>query len=96
MTEWPKFVSHRMVQATPIIRIDKPSEGALPLLFVDPSHGREPPVKFFPTESQMAHRCQVLDYAMAYSDGYRSVCPKHQFESGYSPLAEVATMKSGL
>lgn len=87
MTEWPKFVSHRVVQATPIIRIDRTSEGVTPLLWVDPSHGRAPPERFFPTETQMANRCQVLDYAIAYSDGYRSVCPKKQFEDGYTMVA---------
>jgi hypothetical protein len=84
-TEWPKYVSHKVVQATPIIRIDK-GVTALPLLFVNPSNGREPPEPFFPTEPQMATRCQVLDYAMIYRDGYRSVCPKQEFDAGYSTL----------
>lgn len=93
MTEWPKFVSHRVVQATPIIRIDKVTAGddtrVVPMLWVDASNGRAPPERFYPTEPQMAHRCQILDYAMAYSDGYRSVCPKHQFETGYSPVTVI-------
>jgi hypothetical protein len=88
MTGWPKYASHKVVSATPIIRIDKVTAGAdvsvLPQLFVDPSNGREPPVRFEPTEPNMATRCQVLDYAMIYRDGYRSVCPKKEFEDGYS------------
>lgn len=89
MTDWPKYVSHKVVSATPIVRIDRVASGAgidvPPVLWVDPSNGREAPVRFEPTEPKMAHRCQVLDYAMTYRDGYRSVCPRKEFEDGYSP-----------
>lgn len=82
---WPRYRSHRVIQATPIVRIDVPSLGALPLLFVDPSNGREAPVAFVPSEEGMARRCHIGDLAMLYPDGYRSVCPKRQFNEGYSP-----------
>lgn len=87
-TEWPHYVSHKVVRATPIVRIDRIGD-TLPLLFVDPSAGREPPAPFFPTEPAMAARCRVLDYAMIYRDGYQSVCPKKEFEDGYASLKVV-------
>jgi hypothetical protein len=84
-TEWPQYVSHRVVRATPIVRIEKKDDGSLPLLFVDPSMGRDPQIPFFPTEPQMAHRCQVLDMAMEYEDNYRSLIPRRAFDLYYSP-----------
>lgn len=85
MPAWPRFIAHKIVHATPIRRIELRAGGeSLPLLFVDPSCGREAPVAFFPSEPGMAARCQVGDLAMAYRDGYRSVCPKQEFDDGYT------------
>lgn len=84
--DWPKYISHKVVQALPIIKIEKAGEDDLPTLWVDPSFGREAPLRFEPSEPNMAKRCKVLDFAMVYRDGYRSVCPKAEFEDGYGPL----------
>lgn len=84
--EWPKFKSHRVVSATPIVQIDKKGDGSLPLIFVDPSMGRDPKEPFFPTEANMANRCQILDMALSYDDGYRSVIPRKMFDLHYSPF----------
>lgn len=89
MSEWPRYRSHRVVSATPIIRIESKDDGSLPLLFVDPSNGREPFEPFFPSEPEMARRAKILDFAMKYDDGYRSLCPKRQFEDGYSPYGGI-------
>ena len=83
MAEWPRFMSHKVVRATPIVRIDA-VEDQMPLLFVDPEGGTPEP--FFPTEPGMADRCKVDDYAMIYRDGYKSVCPKKEFDDGYSSI----------
>jgi hypothetical protein len=80
MSEWAKYMSHKVVHATPIVRID----GEARVLFVDP-HGTGPEL-FEPTEPAMRQHCVVGDYAMRYRDGYRSVCPKAEFEDGYAPL----------
>lgn len=90
MSEWPKFKSHRVVEATPIIRIEKKGDGSLPLLFIDPSNGREEPEPFFPTEPAMANRAQVLDMAMRYDDGFRSLIPRRAFDLHYDPYTDAA------
>lgn len=85
MNEWTKYRSHKTVTATPIVRVDHDGAGSQPKLFVLDPHGAE---QFQPTESNMASRALVGDYAMIYRDGYQSVCPKKEFEDGYSPIRE--------
>lgn len=79
MAKWPTFKSHRIVQAKPIIAATDDH------IVVD---GCE---HFETTEPAMMARAAVGDYAMIYPDGYRSVCPKAQFEAGYSPFEEAAS-----
>lgn len=83
MSDWPRYQSHRHVQATPIIRIDQADD--LPLLFVDPSEGRTAEEPFFPSEPAIARRAQIGDFAVRYQDGYLSLCPRRSFLDGYGP-----------
>lgn len=84
MSEWSKFVSHKTVSAAPIVEIVD-SGGTLALLVKPYADDPDLVERFTPTEPGMLNRCQVGDYAMIYRDGYRSVCPKKEFEDGYSP-----------
>jgi hypothetical protein len=83
MPEWSKYQSHKTVQAAPIHEIVD-SGGKLSIL-VKP-YGDNTVEGFEPTEPGMLTRCAAGDYAMIYRDGYRSVCPKKEFEDGYTRL----------
>jgi hypothetical protein len=76
---WPHYRAHKVVQAAPIVGISRNKT-----ITVDPSNGANPAEVFEPTEPGMKARCVVGDYAMIYRDGYRSVCPKKEFEDGYT------------
>lgn len=83
--DWPQWRSHKVVHATPIIGVD---ENASPrALYVDPTNSGTGS-QFIPTQEGMEKRAGVGDYAMIYRDGFRSVCPKQEFEDGYSPFSE--------
>lgn len=73
MSDWPKYESHKIVQALPIT-------GITPAGVVLVGAGHEP---FHPTEPAMAARAEVGGYAVLYADGYKSVSPKNAFEDGY-------------
>lgn len=81
MSEWPKYQSHKTILAMQIHSIGKKtSEDTATVLFVGPN-GMEP---FVPNEPAMADKASVGDYAVIYSDGYKSVSPKKAFEEGYT------------
>jgi hypothetical protein len=85
MTDWPKFVSHKVVQAAPIVSIgEKTSPGTVRVLVVEPN-GDGVCETFAPTEPAMADRAEVGGYAVIYDDGFKSVSPKKAFEEGYTP-----------
>lgn len=73
MSDWPKYESHKVVQALPIT-------GITPAGVVLVGAGHAP---FHPTEPAMAARAEVGGYAVLYADGYKSVSPKKAFEDGY-------------
>lgn len=84
--EWPRFQSHRVIQALPIITITEAAgEDTVRVLFVDPT-GTGTSEPFLTTVAAMVDKASVGDYAMRYPDGFQSVCPKAAFEDGYSPL----------
>lgn len=86
MSDWPKYESHKIVQAAVIkARHDDGPDGAR-YFWVDPGTGDLE--KFEPTELGMMGRAGPGDYAMLYSDGFRSVCPKAAFEDGYVKVGE--------
>lgn len=74
MTDWPKYESHKIVQAMPITGITPDG-----IVLVGARH--EP---FHPTEPAMAARAEVGGYAVLYADGFKSVSPKKAFEEGYT------------
>jgi hypothetical protein len=74
MSDWPKYESHKIVQAMPITGVSSLSGYVL----VGPEN--EP---FHPTEPAMAARAEVGGYAVIYEDGYKSISPKKAFEDGY-------------
>lgn len=86
-TEWPLFISHKIVRATPITHINEGKEGDLPALLIEPEgHHRQ----FFPSEPGMASRATVGSLAVIYDDGYQSVSPQDAFETGYKPYDPAA------
>jgi hypothetical protein len=76
MTDWPKYESHKIVQALPITGITPDG-----VILVGSGHA-----VFRPTEPAMAARAEVGGYAVVYDDGYSSVSPKAAFEAGYTRL----------
>jgi hypothetical protein len=85
MSDWPRYQSHKVIQATAIVRKDG-GDGYPTALFVAPQGVEK---RFDTTVPGMMARAEVGDYAMIYPDGFQSVCPKAQFEDGYS-LIEVS------
>lgn len=71
---WPRYTSHKTVQAMPITGITPDG-----VVLVGSRH--EP---FHPTEPAMSARAEPGGYAVIYEDGYRSISPKDAFESGYT------------
>lgn len=76
MTDWPKFVSHKVVQAAPIVHVGPAGE-----ISVQPNEGATE--MFDPTEPGMRGHAEVGGYAVIYEDGYKSVSPKKAFEDWY-------------
>lgn len=88
MTDWPRYESHKVVQATPIVRIDggyvfvNNGSDRIPIaLFVAPDGVQK---RFDTTEPAMMARANVGDWAILYSDGYKSISPAKAFEEGYT------------
>jgi hypothetical protein len=83
MSEWPQYKSHKIIRAAVIKSLHDDGLGmdAAKFFWVDPGTGKLEP--FIPTEIGMMDRVTVGDYAMIYPDGFRSVCPKQQFDEGY-------------
>lgn len=74
MSNWPKYESHKTVQAMPITGITPDG-----VVLVGATHER-----FDPTEPAMAKRAEVGGYAVIYEDGFKSISPKKAFEDGYT------------
>lgn len=74
MSNWPKYESHKIVQAMPITGIAHDG-----VVLVGPNHER-----FDPTEPAMTKHAEVGGYAVLYSDGFKSISPKKAFEDGYT------------
>lgn len=84
---WPKYRSHKVVQAAKIVAIHDDGEGP-DFLWVDP--GTSVLERFVPTEVAMLGRAQVGGFAVVYEDGFRSVSPKAPFEEGYQLVEDDA------
>lgn len=85
MSDWPKYESHKIVQAAKIVGFDTRDTGGRICAMVDPGDGV--PVPFKPTVGEMLDESNVGDWAMLYPDGYRSISPARAFEDGYSKIA---------
>jgi hypothetical protein len=81
MSDWPKYQSHKIVQAAKIVGFDADA-GGKPRAIV---HGPDGAEGFVPTVPAMLDKAEVGDWAMLYPDGYRSISPAKQFEEGYMP-----------
>lgn len=84
MSDWPKYESHKIVQAAKIVSINDDNGEGENFFWVDPGTGTWE--KFSPTEPGMFKRAGVGDWAMLYPDGFRSVSPAKAFEEGYKPV----------
>jgi hypothetical protein len=86
--EWPKYESHKIVQAAVIVWVGKSApdgtDGDETLISVEPHGQAGPRIYFEPTEPAMAARAEVGGYAVIYEDGFKSVSPKLAFEAGYT------------
>lgn len=78
---WPRYESHKIVRAAPIIGIaGSPEDGVL--VYVQPAGGDAE--EFSPNVVAMAERAKTGDYAVVYEDGFKSISPKEAFEAGYT------------
>lgn len=80
---WPKYQSHKIIQAAKIVSVYKDGPYTEHFLSVDPGNGV--PEKFVPTEMAMVYRAEVGGYAVSYDGGkFLSVSPKEAFDGGYT------------
>lgn len=79
---WPEYQSHKIVRAARIVDVatEKRPDGLI-WFVVDPGNG--PKELFRPTEPAMMDRVGFGDYALIYSDGFKSVSPASSFDDGY-------------
>lgn len=83
MADWPKFRSHKIVRAAPIVEVvDAPLE----LHIIVKPYGDHRIERFLPTEPAMSAHAEVGGYAVIYADGFKSVSPKGAFEDGYTRI----------
>lgn len=86
MSDWPKYQSHKVVQAAKIVRLEYRGEDAasgVPRVFVDPGDGVEQ--EFWSFEPGMMQRAEIGGFAVLYPDGFKSISPAKAFEEGYTP-----------
>lgn len=82
MSDWPKYESHKIVQAAKIVDVMIDNQGVMRGITVDPGNGVIEP--FWPTRDAMADEAKIGGYAMLYPDGFKSVSPAKAFEEGYT------------
>lgn len=88
MNNWPKYESHKIVQAAKIVGFDTRDTGGRICAIVDPGDGN--PEGFVPTAREMLDRAEVGGWAMLYPDGFKSISPEKAFEEGYTLIGEQA------
>lgn len=77
--DWPKYQSHKIVQALPLVGISHAEDAPeAALRFEDGSD------LIVSDDWLKKHNPQVGGYVVRYEDGYLSWSPKDVFESGYS------------
>lgn len=88
MSDWPKYESHKVVEAARIVNVsrvgdtDSPGVWTVTGIKVDPGNGEIE--EFWPTQNDMAAQSAVGCYAVRYADGFRSISPANAFEEGYT------------
>lgn len=83
MSDWPKYESHKIVQAARIVTLVPDGDGNCVGVMVDPGTGVEE--EFHPSIAGMLENAEIGGWAMLYPDGYRSISPAKAFEEGYAP-----------
>lgn len=90
MSDWPKYESHKIVQAAKITRLEFDLAGGrigpVTKIYVDPGDGTEE--AFWPTIDDMAQKAETGGWAILYPDGFKSISPAKQFEEGYTLIQE--------
>lgn len=87
MNEWPKYESHKIVQAAKIVAIEPEPDVQGRVIWVRPDgveFDSAPIERFIPTVPGMADKAEVGGYAMLYPDGFKSISPAKAFEEGYT------------
>lgn len=87
MTEWPKYESHKVVQAAKIVEFDL-RNGKRTCALVDNVADEVLLERFHPTHAAMLEGAQIGDWAMLYPDGFRSISPAKAFEEGYRKVED--------
>ena len=87
MSSWPRYESHKIVQAAKIVGVEGNTEVVPPVIWVRPD-GAEfdaaPVERFEPTVPNMAMKAEVGGWAILYPDGFKSISPAKAFEEGYT------------
>jgi hypothetical protein len=81
VSNWPKYESHKIVQAAKIVAIDVVDDKIT--IWVAAWDGAAIEI-FAPTVPGMAEKAEVGGWAMLYPDGFKSISPAKQFEEGYT------------
>ena len=81
MSDWPKYESHKIVQAMKIVSYKYDDQGTMTAAVTEDG------AEFVPALIDMANRSSPGDYAVIYADGYKSVSPAKAFEEGYTLVA---------
>lgn len=93
MTDWPEYVSHKIVRAAKIVGISPADENGVFTIYVRPAgeeHDAGQIEDFEPTRVDMKSMAEVGAYAVIYApdekypEGYRSISPAKAFEEGYT------------
>jgi hypothetical protein len=82
MSNWPKYESHKVVQAMRIVSYKYDSDGTMIAAVTEDGDD------FVPALPEMMNRSSPGDWAMLYQDGYKSVSPKKAFEDGYTRVED--------
>lgn len=81
MNDWPKYESHKIIQAAKIIGITDSG-----VILIDPFDDRNA-IAFEPTVPGMAEKAEIGGYAVLYPDGFKSISPAKAFEEDYTRVS---------
>ena len=84
MSDWPRYESHKVVQAAKIVAIHNDFGEGEYFLWVDPGTGELE--KFNPSVPGMMDKAEVGGWAMLYPDGFKSISPAKAFEEDYTKV----------